>query len=83
MMLMMLMVMLVMRLMRAVIRAHDPRVESLLLRMLRGQTPQVRLLLLLLLLLPHAVLHKRCTFLSRCTNICFLLEESSLIHQFG
>lgn len=72
MMLMMLMVMLVMRLMRAVIRVYDPRMESLLW-MLRGQIPQV------LLLLPHAVLHKRCTFLLRYTNICFLLEEFSLI----
>lgn len=37
-----------------VIRADDPWMESLL-RMLRGQTPQKRLLMLLLLLLPHAV----------------------------
>lgn len=77
----MLMVMLVMRLMRAVIRAYDPRVEGLLLRMLRGQTPQVRLLLLLLL--PHAVPHKRRTFLLRYINICFPLQESSLNHPLG
>lgn len=51
----MLMMMLLMRLMRrVVISADDPWMESLLLRMLRGQTPQISLLMLLLLL-PHAV----------------------------
>lgn len=48
----MLMMMLLMRLMRrVVISADDPWMKSLLLRMLRGQTPQVRLLMLL----PHVV----------------------------
>jgi len=51
-----LLMMLLMRLTRhVVIRADEPWMDSLLLRMLRGQTPQVRLLMLLLLLLPHAV----------------------------
>lgn len=53
---MMMMLLLMMRLMLrgVVICADNPWMESLLLRMLQGQTPQVRLLMLLLLL-PHAV----------------------------
>lgn len=52
---MMMVLLLLMRLMRRVVICADPWMESLLLRMLWGQTPQVRLLMLLLLLLPHAV----------------------------
>lgn len=48
------MLMMLLLMWHVIIRADDPWMESLL-RMLRGQTPQKRLLVLLLLLLPHAV----------------------------